>query len=71
MSNVKPICPRCGGYIPNNDKPGAYIGAMSRADNHTEICSACGTEEAMEDFTGTGLTEIADWPVGSDRKVEA
>lgn len=43
-------CPRCGGSIPNNETPGAYSGAISRLDNETEICSQCGTEEAMIDF---------------------
>lgn len=59
MSTItKPICPRCEGYIPNNDTPGAYPGALSRLDNKTEICSACGTDEAMENyFEGT----IKDW----------
>lgn len=55
---TKPICPRCQGYIPNNEWPGAYPGALSRLDNKTEICSACGTDEAMEDyFEGS----IKDW----------
>lgn len=53
-----PICPRCQGFIPNNEWPGAYPGALSRLDNKTEICSACGTDEAMENyFEGT----IKDW----------
>jgi hypothetical protein len=26
------------------------MGAISRRDNKTEICSACGTQEALEDF---------------------
>ena len=47
MSEPFPVCPTCGGYIPNNDTPGAYPGALSRKDNLTEICSACGTAEAM------------------------
>lgn len=41
------ICPRCEGYIPSNDAPGAYPGALSRTDNETEICSQCGVEEAL------------------------
>lgn len=44
------ICPNCRGYIPNNKTPGAYMGAISRRDNKTEICSACGTMEALADF---------------------
>jgi len=47
---IPPICPRCGGWIPNNATPGAYPGAVSRTDNQTEVCSECGQKEAMEDF---------------------
>jgi len=47
----EPICPRCGGAIPNNMTPGAYPGALSRWDNDTEICSDCGYEEAIIDWT--------------------
>jgi hypothetical protein len=43
-------CPSCDGFIPNNETPGAYSGAISRKDNSTEICSACGTKEALADF---------------------
>lgn len=45
-----PTCPLCDGYIPNNATPGAYPGALSRRDNTTEICSECGTLEALEDY---------------------
>ena len=38
-------CPRCKKTI--IDYP-----ALSRKDNETFICSACGTAEAMEDFFG-------------------
>jgi RNA polymerase subunit RPABC4/transcription elongation factor Spt4 len=48
-------CPKCSGFIPNNETPGAYSGAISRRDNSTEICSACGTQEALEDFFGTAV----------------
>jgi uncharacterized protein with PIN domain len=51
------LCPRCEGFIPNNDTPGAYPGALSRLDNKTEICSECGTIEAMLDWQG----ELKDW----------
>jgi RNase P subunit RPR2 len=39
------ICPRCRT---------SYTGypALSRMDNQTEICSECGTEEAIADFLG-------------------
>lgn len=50
-------CPRCHGFIPNNDTPGAYPGAISRLDNTTEVCSSCGTEEAIEDWQG----RLVDW----------
>lgn len=43
-------CPSCGGFIPNNETPGAYPGAISRKDGKTEICSNCGTLEAFQDY---------------------
>lgn len=55
-------CPRCLHQIPNDKQPGAYMGAISRRDNTTEVCSACGTEEAMIQFGGGDLsTEV--WPL--------
>ena len=36
-------CPKCDG--PMSKHP-----ALSRRDNKTEICSSCGTREALEDF---------------------
>ena len=53
-------CPRCRGWIPNDITPGAFPGAMSRTDNETEICSLCGTLEAIEQFT-IGLTPQEHW----------
>lgn len=50
MSNEYPTCPVCNGFIPNNETPGAYPGAISRRDNVTEICSSCGIDEALADF---------------------
>lgn len=58
MNNDKHICPRCCGYIPNNDTPGAYPGAISRLDNITEICSGCGQDEALEEYFNG---KISDW----------
>lgn len=57
-------CPRCLGQIPNNDEPGAYLGALSRLtrDGLTEpayICSDCGADEAM----GKGYVPLDLWPV--------
>lgn len=75
-SNEKyPVCPRCKGFIPNNERPGAYPGALSRADNKTEVCSACGLEEAVNDVM-RGQYRKADggdmmlWPIESPRAVD-
>ena len=38
------VCPRC-----NTTMNDTYPGATSRRDNKTEICSSCGTEEALID----------------------
>lgn len=48
-SNVKKeqelkTCPKC-------KKTFTGAGALSRRDNKTEICSECGTAEALEDFS--------------------
>lgn len=51
------LCPRCGGFIPNNVTPGEYPGAISRLDNKTEICSDCGSEEAVLDWQH----RLTDW----------
>lgn len=40
--NVEKIC-KCGRHY-------FGIGALSRRDNKTEICSQCGLEEALVDF---------------------
>lgn len=58
-------CPRCLGFIPSNEFPGMYPGAISRVDNKTEICSDCGVEEALLQYTGSDLF-TAQWPIGSD-----
>ena len=50
-------CPRCSHFIPNDEMPGAYPGALSRLDNKTEICSSCGVEEALLQYAG----ELTDW----------
>jgi hypothetical protein len=62
--NVPHICPRCNdNWIPNNRDPGKYPGALSRADNKTEICSPCGEAEALQDWEGGGCTSTDRWPV--------
>jgi len=53
-----PECPRCGGFIPNDEHAGEYMGALSRLDNRTEICSKCGEIEALEDMV---YGRIYDW----------
>jgi len=58
-----PVCPRCLGFIPSNARPGQYPGALSRADNRTEVCSDCGTEEALE-----LLVPVEAWPIATDHR---
>ncbi|CAB4139876.1 hypothetical protein UFOVP355_31 [uncultured Caudovirales phage] len=43
-------CPICNGPIPCAEYEGQYSGALSRRDNKTEICSACGVDEAIQDY---------------------
>jgi len=69
----KPICPRCLNYIPNNETPGMYPGALSRTDDKTEICSECGVSEAMEMFYESLKPEKTSWPQVDwyEEKIEA
>lgn len=53
MRNDDYTCPRCGGDIPNTEYKGRYSGALSRHAQGTEICSACGTDEAIRDISST------------------
>lgn len=53
-TKAKTNCPRCQGPIPNALHEGMYPGALSRVDNETEICSSCGTSEAMFNFLNPG-----------------
>lgn len=65
---VPHMCPRCQfSWIPTNAHPGKYPGAISRADNKTEICSDCGTAEALQDFNVGASTPVSLWPVTSRR----
>lgn len=57
ITSVPKVCPRCESWIPNNETPGAYPGAISRLDNITEICSSCGGEEAVLQWQG----RLTDW----------
>lgn len=56
----KKPCPRCSGPIPNAYAEGEYSGAISRTDNRTEICSNCGTLEALEQYVSV-LTPQSQW----------
>lgn len=48
-------CPRCGGGVPSDRDRGEYPGALSRVDNKTYICSQCGTDEAMFNWSSPGV----------------
>lgn len=63
-----PMCPRCGGAIPNDEQPGAYMGALSRTDNSTEICSSCGSEEALQDLIDGECAPQSQWFVTQSDK---
>lgn len=59
-------CPRCQNQqIPNDEHAGMFPGALSRTDDETEICSSCGTDEAMEQWCST-LTPKSAWPLISE-----
>lgn len=47
------ICPKC-------NKPYSEPPALSRRDNETYICFACGTEEALEDAMNAGMVSEED-----------
>lgn len=61
------VCPRCEGLIPSNDRHGQYMGATSRltrdADKRIiEVCSDCGSEEALQEHFDGFATPVSDWP---------
>lgn len=49
--------------IPNNEMPGACPGALSRADNKTEICSECGLDEALTQWMDGYIAAVEEWPI--------
>ena len=49
-------CPRCNSAI-------TTFPALSRRDNKTDICSDCGSVEAMEDFYKERWTDKIYWEV--------
>jgi len=62
------LCPRCGirHYTPYGSGPPtdeAPFPALSRMDNKTHVCSWCGTDEAMRDFTGEPPLPPSEWPI--------
>lgn len=61
---VPAVCPRCKfNWIPCNERPGEYPGALSRVDNKTEICSACGEDEALMQHYEGKLIPKEEWGV--------
>jgi len=57
-------CPRCDSqYIPCNEYAGQYGGALSRADNLTEVCSECGLDEAVCSLNRKDIAGVDQWPV--------
>lgn len=47
-------CPRCGEDTMDENQ---VMNALSRRDNHTYICSPCGTQEAFVDMGMVGEIE--------------
>ena len=66
------LCPRCGGLIPSNINWGEYPGAVSRItkadedETDLEICSDCGQEEAIIQYTGNHLQQPDEFPIMTD-----
>ena len=59
-------CPRCLGPIPNAEHRGEYSGALSRVAD-VEVCSDCGTHEAMQPLMfGKRTTPRSQWPIKDD-----
>ena len=50
------VCPRCDDIM-------TEFPALSRRDNKTDICSNCGSVEAMEDFYKERWTDKIYWEV--------
>lgn len=51
-----PLCPRCGERMPDK----LTHGALSRHAKGVYICEACGTDEALRDWTGN-VKPLSDW----------
>lgn len=67
------LCPRCelrrytpyGFGLRATDE--APYPALSRMDNETYICSPCGNEEGMRDYTGEPPIPPSEWPIRRGR----
>lgn len=74
-NKAKNICPRCEGLIPSNEHWGEYMGAISRLTREPgkptlEVCSACGTEEAMQEFEFGSATPESEFPVMTEWAIQ-
>lgn len=68
MEGRSRTCPRCGigRYTPYSEtwrEGDPAPPALSRTDNTTHVCSACGTDEAMQDHIEGRLTPQSEWPI--------
>lgn len=51
-------CQRAGIEPPNELNPRQALNSISRLDNKTYVCSACGHAEAIADETGASFEEV-------------
>lgn len=73
MPNEIKDCPHCGEPIPSREHAGMYAGAISRIDNKTEICSACGSREGLSEHFNNTLKLLWDQmltPAKSNVRIE-
>lgn len=60
VANGKPTketCPRCGGRMAR------LRNSISRTDNKTIVCSACGRFEGLLVLYGGTLPPVTEWPI--------
>ena len=62
MTIKKWVCPRC-------EKETMDYPAISRRDNKTEVCSLCGTAQALQDYFQCSREEADDMSVDIDKGV--
>jgi len=65
-THPKGLCPICNGPIPNQEHKGQYPGALSRFDNETEVCSVCGSAEAMGPMMSEDAREFMQLAITND-----